>query len=82
MMSSIAEIFGAKAMGVVLTGMGNDGKAGMLEIKERGGYTIVESEDTAVVYGMPFEVIKAGAAELVLPISQIPVEIIKVIKGN
>lgn len=82
MMSSIAEIFGRKAMGVVLTGMGNDGKAGMLEIKKRGGYTIAESEDTAVVYGMPLEVIKAGAAELVLPISQIPVEIIKAIKGN
>lgn len=82
MMSSIAEIFGRKAMGVVLTGMGNDGKAGMLEIKKRGGYTIAESEDTAVVYGMPLEVIKAGAAKLVLPISQIPVEIIKVIKGD
>ena len=67
MMSSIAEIFGRKAMGVVLTGMGNDGKAGMLEIKKRGGYTIAESEDTAVVFGMPSEVIKAGAAERVLP---------------
>ena len=81
MMSSLSEIFGSRAMGVVLTGMGNDGKTGMLEIKKRGGYTIVESADTAVVYGMPSEVIKAGAAERVLPISQIPLEMIKIIKG-
>ncbi len=80
MMSSIAEIFGHKSMGVILTGMGNDGKAGMLEIKKQGGYTIAESEDTAVVFGMPSEAIKAGAAERVLPISEIPIEIIKLIK--
>ena len=77
MMSSLAEIYGPKAMGVILTGMGSDGKAGMLEIKQRGGYTIVESEETAVVFGMPSEVIKAGAAGRVLPISDIPAEIIK-----
>ncbi len=82
MMSSLAEIFGSRLMGVVLTGMGNDGKSGMLEIKRRGGYTIVESADTAVVYGMPSEVIRAGAAGRVLPISQIPVEMMKIIKGN
>jgi two-component system chemotaxis response regulator CheB len=82
MMSSISEIFGGRAMGVVLTGMGSDGKAGMLEIQKRGGYTIAESEDTAVVFGMPSEVIKAGAAEQVLPISRIPVEIIKLVRGT
>ena len=60
--------------------MGNDGKTGMLEIQKRGGYTIVESEETAVVFGMPFEVIKAGAAEKVLPLSQIPVEIIRLVR--
>jgi two-component system chemotaxis response regulator CheB len=79
MMSSIAEIFGPKIMGIVLTGMGSDGKTGMLEIKKNGGYTIVESEETAVVFGMPSEVIKAGAAERVLPISKIPLEIIKAV---
>jgi two-component system chemotaxis response regulator CheB len=79
MMSSAAEAFGPKTMGVVLTGMGSDGREGMLEIKKRGGYTMVESEDTAVVFGMPSEVIKAGAAGRVLPISEIPVEIIKLV---
>jgi two-component system chemotaxis response regulator CheB len=81
MMTSIAEIFGKKSMGVILTGMGNDGKAGMLEIKKQGGYTIVENEDTAVVYGMPQEVIKVGAAETILPLHQIPDELIRVMKG-
>jgi two-component system chemotaxis response regulator CheB len=80
MMVSASEIFGRRTMGIVLTGMGNDGKAGMLEIKRRGGYTIAESEDSAVVFGMPSEVIKAGAAERVLPIAQIPVEMLSVIK--
>jgi two-component system chemotaxis response regulator CheB len=80
MMSSVAEIFGHKTMGIVLTGMGSDGMEGMLEIKKRGGYTIAESEDTAIVFGMPSEVIKAGAAGRVLPISEIPVEIIKLVQ--
>ena len=61
-------------MGVILTGMGNDGKRGMLEIKTKGGYTIAESEETAVVFGMPAEAIKNGAVETILPISEIPVE--------
>jgi two-component system chemotaxis response regulator CheB len=80
MMLSVAEVFGNRTMGVVLTGMGSDGMEGMLEIKKRGGYTIAESEDTAVVFGMPSEVIKAGAAGRVLPISEIPVEIIKLVQ--
>lgn len=79
MMSSLAQIYGPKTMGVILTGMGNDGVSGMLEIKKQGGYTIVESEETAVVYGMPSEVIKAGAAGRVLPLSEIPAEIIKLV---
>jgi two-component system chemotaxis response regulator CheB len=82
MMLSIAEISGRQAMGIILTGMGNDGRAGMVEIKNRGGYTIVESADTAVVNGMPSEAIKAGAAERVLPISQIPVEMIRIVQGH
>jgi two-component system chemotaxis response regulator CheB len=79
MMSSAAEHYGAKVVGVVLTGMGNDGKKGMLEIKSKGGYTIAESEETAVVFGMPAEVISAGAADSVLPLSEIPKELINVV---
>ncbi len=79
MMMSVAQNFGPSAMGVILTGMGNDGKNGMVEIKAKGGYTIAESEESAVVFGMPAEAIKAGAAEQVLPISEIPAEIIRVV---
>jgi len=79
MMASAAEYYGNKALGVILTGMGNDGKKGMLEIKSKGGYTIAESEETAVVFGMPAEAISAGAAEKVLPLPQIPVELISIV---
>lgn len=80
MMSSAAEVFGPKTLGVILTGMGNDGAVGMLEIKNRGGYTIAESEATAVVFGMPSEAIKTGAIGSVLSISAIPVEIIRLVR--
>lgn len=75
MMKSAAEVFGPRTMGVILTGMGNDGKSGMVEIKNKGGYTIAESEDTAVVFGMPAEAIKTGAVASILPISEIPAAI-------
>ncbi|OGW40035.1 MAG: hypothetical protein A2Y97_09835 [Nitrospirae bacterium RBG_13_39_12] len=82
LMYSAAEVYGPTIMGIVLTGMGGDGLEGMVEIKNRGGYTIAESEDTAVVFGMPSGVIKAGAAGRVLPISEIPVELIKLVGGK
>ncbi|VAX33453.1 Chemotaxis response regulator protein-glutamate methylesterase CheB [hydrothermal vent metagenome] len=79
MMQSVAEIFKDMTLGVVLTGMGNDGTMGMVEIFRRGGYTITESEETAVVFGMPHEVIKAGAAGKVLPLRDVPSELIKIV---
>ncbi|OGW27110.1 MAG: hypothetical protein A2X59_04590 [Nitrospirae bacterium GWC2_42_7] len=82
MMASAADAFGSNSMGVILTGMGNDGKKGMLEIKEKGGYTIAESEESAIVFGMPGEAIKAGAVEIILPISEIPAEIIRMVSNR
>ena len=81
MMTSTAEHYGTNSMGVILTGMGNDGKNGMLEIKTKGGYTIAEAESSAVVFGMPAEAIKNGAVETVLPISEIPSAIIRVVNN-
>ncbi|MDH4230612.1 MAG: chemotaxis response regulator protein-glutamate methylesterase [Nitrospirota bacterium] len=81
MMASVAEHYGNCSMGVILTGMGNDGKDGMLEIKAKGGYTIAEAESSAVVFGMPAEAIKNGSVETVLPISEIPSEIIRVVNS-
>jgi two-component system chemotaxis response regulator CheB len=69
-------------MGIILTGMGNDGRNGMMEIKTKGGYTIAESEESAVVFGMPGEVIKAGAADSVLRVSEIPAEILRVVHNT
>jgi two-component system chemotaxis response regulator CheB len=80
MMQSAAQTYGGRAMGVLLTGMGNDGKRGMLEIKSKGGYTIAESKETAVVFGMPQEAIKAGAALKVLPLTEISGEILRAVK--
>jgi len=81
MMSSVAQHYGQSSVGVILTGMGNDGKNGMLEISTQGGYTIAESESSAVVFGMPAEAIKNGSVERVLPISEIPSEIIRVVNN-
>ncbi|MEW5921483.1 MAG: chemotaxis response regulator protein-glutamate methylesterase [Bacillota bacterium] len=58
---------GENIVAVLLTGMGDDGADAMLEIKESGGLTIAEAEETAVVWGMPGEAVKRGAAGLVLP---------------
>jgi two-component system chemotaxis response regulator CheB len=81
MMTSVAEHYGASSVGVILTGMGNDGRNGMMEIKTKGGYTIAEAESSAVVFGMPAEAIKTGAVEKVLPISEISSEIIRVVSN-
>lgn len=78
MMSSVAEHYGVASMGVILTGMGNDGKRGMLDIKTQGGYTIAESEETAVVFGMPAEAIKNGAVETILPLPEIAGAVIRI----
>ncbi|OJU09303.1 MAG: chemotaxis response regulator protein-glutamate methylesterase [Caulobacterales bacterium 68-7] len=58
-------------IGVLMTGMGNDGAAGMTRLKAAGGRTIAEAEETAVVWGMPGELVRAGGAEFVLPLDQI-----------
>lgn len=77
MMSSAAEIFGHQVYGIILTGMGNDGKVGMKLIKEKGGATLAESEETAVVYGMPREAVQAGVVDKSLPLNKIGDEILK-----
>lgn len=77
MMKSAAALYGRNLLGVILTGMGSDGRDGMKAIKEHRGQTIVESVETSVVFGMPNEVIEAGAADKVLPLRDIPDEIIK-----
>ena len=71
LLRSAAVAAGPRAIGVVLTGMGDDGLEGARAIKDRGGMVIAESAETAVVYGMPGVVVRAGLADKVLPLPQI-----------
>ena len=68
---SLAEVFGPKAVGVVLTGMGSDGAAGARCIQKAGGEVWAESEETAVIYGMPQEAVATGAVSRQLPLNEI-----------
>lgn len=70
LMLSVAETYGNRAIGVILTGMGRDGAMGMKAIKESGGYTVAQNKETCVVFGMPKEVIENGDANSVVPISE------------
>lgn len=71
MFASAAKHFGADLLAVVLTGMGDDGRRGTAAVKEAGGNVIVESEETAVIFGMPSQAIRGGAVDAVLPLSEI-----------
>jgi two-component system chemotaxis response regulator CheB len=68
---SMARILGSRGMGVLLTGMGEDGAEGMLAMRRAGAVTITEDESTAVVYGMPAMAVKLGASGLALPLDRI-----------
>lgn len=69
---SVAERFGAAAIGVILTGMGADGAAGLLAMRKRGAVTIAQDAATSAVYGMPGEAAKIGAVQHTLPLATIP----------
>ncbi|WP_324280700.1 chemotaxis protein CheB [Borreliella garinii] len=68
---SAAMYAGPNAIGVILTGMGDDGAICMLEMKKNGAYTIAQDQETSVVFGMPMEAIKIGAVDKILPLSKI-----------
>jgi len=68
---SVAVSAGRNAVGVIMTGMGDDGAQGLLEMKETGAITIAQDEATCIVFGMPREAIERGAVDLVLPLGQI-----------
>ncbi len=78
--NSVASSVGINAMGVILTGMGADGAKGLLNMKEKGSYTIGQDEATSVVYGMPREAYKIGAVTDQLPLDRIPEGIINHMK--
>lgn len=74
---STARSAGRNAVGVILTGMGKDGAGGLLEMKNNMARTIAQDEASCVVYGMPKEAVRLGAADAVLPLGSIPAKIIE-----
>ncbi len=77
---SIAQNVGKNAVGIILTGMGNDGAAGLKEILDSGATTIAQDEKSSVVWGMPGEAVKLGAASSILPLDQVAETIIQLSK--
>ncbi len=75
---SAARYAGKNAVGIIMTGMGDDGAKGMLEMKQEGAYNIAQDERTCVVFGMPKEAIKLSAVDRVLPLEAIAPEILRI----
>jgi len=75
---SAAHCAGANAVGVIMTGMGDDGATGLSEMRTAGAYTLAQNEESCIVFGMPKEAIARGAVSRVVPLGQIPREILRV----
>jgi two-component system chemotaxis response regulator CheB len=78
---SVARFAGSNAVGVIMTGMGDDGARGLKEMNDAGAATIAQDEASCVVFGMPKEAIKLGAADRVMSLKQIPAALIEANKG-
>lgn len=76
LMASIARVYAERALGVILTGMGSDGAIGLRAIRDAGGRTLAESEETSVIYGMPKAAVEAGGVDRSLPLHRIVDEIL------
>ncbi len=80
--SSIAKEYGPKGIGVLLTGMGDDGATGLLDLKNSGGYTIAEDASTAVVFGMPAVAARLGAVRDLLPLQGIAPKLMSLVSAS
>lgn len=78
MLTSLCDASGGSMLGVILTGMGNDGFKGMQHLKGKGGVTLVQNEETSTIYGMPRACVEGRVADVVLPLDQIGFEIGKI----
>ena len=79
MLQSVAELYGERGIGVILTGMGHDGLEGMKAMKTSKGRTIAQDEKTCIVYGMPKAVVEAGCADKVVPLPHIVGELLNMV---
>ena len=73
---SMAKTIGRNALGIIMTGMGDDGAAGLCEMNEAGAITLAQNRETCVVYGMPAVAVQRGAVDREIPLESIPEEII------
>jgi two-component system chemotaxis response regulator CheB len=78
---SAAEVFGKGVLGVVMTGMGDDGKEGASIIRSKGGIIFAEAEESCVVFGMPRSIIEAGLATRTVPLKQMAEAIVEAVYG-
>jgi two-component system, chemotaxis family, protein-glutamate methylesterase/glutaminase len=78
---SVAETAGSNAAGVILTGMGSDGAAGLLKMSEAGARTVAQDEKSCIVFGMPKEAIKLGAIEKIVPLKNIGKTVLHMVAG-
>ncbi|MFH2021363.1 MAG: chemotaxis response regulator protein-glutamate methylesterase [archaeon] len=79
-MRSVAEIYGERVIGVVLTGMGSDGTDGARKIKEYGGTVLAQDKESCIIYGMPKCVIEAGYYDEIVPLSKLPVALVQILE--
>ncbi|MBY0579125.1 MAG: chemotaxis response regulator protein-glutamate methylesterase [Burkholderiales bacterium] len=79
---SVSKFAGKNALGIIMTGMGDDGAKGLKEMHDAGARTIAQDEETCVVYGMPKEAVKLGAVDRVLPLDWIPGAILATMSGK
>ena len=79
MMDSAIQAFGSDVIGVLLTGMGDDGANAMVHVRDAGGRTIAEDESTCIVFGMPAQAIERGGADFVLPCHEIAEKIVSLV---
>ncbi|MBB3020305.1 two-component system chemotaxis response regulator CheB [Microvirga lupini] len=79
---SMARSLGRRGLGVILTGMGEDGAQGLVELRQAGGYAVAEDESTAVVYGMPAAAARLGGVNVSLPLDLIAPRILRLARGD
>ena len=80
--ASVARAVGARAVGVILTGMGRDGAAGLLQMRQAGARTLGQDEATSLVYGMPRAAFETGAVERQLPLDKIAAHLVALTRTN
>jgi two-component system chemotaxis response regulator CheB len=79
LMTSVAKAYGARALGIILTGMGSDGVEGLRAIRDAGGQTLAEAEETCVIYGMPKAAVEAGVVDRSVPLGRVADAIVEAV---